>query len=554
MKHSTRHRTRRSRHVRSAQGKLPSYQAQRNDQARARRGKSVPARKQSALQKQQRPEAGANEPLRSRTFAFYVLAAAIGISLGVSVWLRLQLNFNAAYVDEADYLFVGRMLWLGKPWPTHTYIFSSDLPLYLLGLGDQLGGLIGGRVISGLCGLVSLYSFYRAVLLLFNDRQVALLAVLLLGIQAPHLFISKFATYDVICLAFFATALWLFIAACVGQGKSVLLLGSGAGLTFFLAMMSKYIVVVYCPLLFVAALLCRRQVAWVFALLVTLLSVAYVGYYRADLAVLYHSQIAAAHAANATYGEILEIAAWYLAPLSLLWAWAFYRSWTRPEFRSSPAMLGLFLVFAVPLIGYHLKSRDMISMYKHMVYGAVFLCPVGALLLCDLLRQCTFPRLSVGIVSCLLLAMTAAGFLQVKEMERAYPDHRPVLSWLVPRVDAQTTILSEDPYLFRHALFPTVRNGRMFEMTWFDNNMDGRGTAQDVIDAVWDGKFDYVYLNDVITPSLAKKLRTEVLHHKYEKVQDLPFLTSAVMSKNTTGSLSLYKSRERYQGAYPLNR
>ncbi len=150
--------------------------------------------------------------------------------------------------------------------------------------------------------------------------------------------------------------------------------------------------------------------------------------------------------------------------------------------------------------------------------------------------------------------MTTGGFLHVKEMERAYPDHRPVLDWLVPQVDAQTTILSEDPYLFRHALFPTVPNHKMFELTWFDNDKDGRTSAQDVIDAVWDGKFDYIYLNDVIVPSLAAKLRNEVLHHKYEKVLDLPFSTSPVMSKITTGSLSLYKSRERYHGPYPLTR
>ena len=358
----------------------------------------------------------------------------------------------------------------------------------------------------------------------------------------------------ILCLVFFATAMWMFIAACVAQEKSAVLLGIGVGLTFFLAMMSKYIVLVYCPLLFVTALLFRRHVAWLFALLVSLLSVAYVMYYRADLTVLYHSQIATAHAANATYGEILKIAASYLAPLGILWAWAFYRARTHREFACSPALLGMLLIFALPLVGYHLKSRDMISLYKHTVYGSLFLCPAGALLLRDLLQQRTFPRLSAGIASCLLLAMTATGFLHVKAMESAYPDHRPVLEWLVPQVDAQTTILSEDPYLFRYALFPAVPNRKMFEVTWFDNDLDGRTSAQDVIDAVWDGKFDYIYLNDVIAPSLTTKLRNEVLDHKYEKVLDLPFSTSAVMSKITTGSLSLYKSRERYQGPYALNR
>jgi hypothetical protein len=483
-----------------------------------------------------------------------LFVGAICISLTVSIWLRSQISFNAAYVDEADYLFVSRLLQRGESWPTRTYMFSSDLPLYLLGVGEQFGGLIGGRIVSVVFGLASLYSFYRAVLLVFKDFSVALLAVLLFGIQAPHIFISKFATYDVICLALFATSLWMFIAACIGHEKSVARWAIGSGVTFFLAMMSKYIVLIYGPLLFMTAFVLRRRAGWLFALVVMLCTIAYLGYYHADLAVLFHNQIATAHSVNATYGEILGITALYLTPLSLLWGWAFYRSWTHREFACSPSILSLFLVFALPLIGYHLKTRDMISLYKHVVYSALFLCPVGALLLRTLLQERRFRNLNVMIVSGVLLMMTAVECFHVKEMEHAYPDPRPMLEWLMPQVDAQTTILSEDPYLFRYAFFPLVSNNNMFEVTWFDNDLDGRATAQDVIDAVWDGKFDYIYLNGLIDPVVATKLRNEVLYHKYDRVLDLPFSTSRVMSKITSGSLSLYKSREPYLGSYPLGR
>jgi hypothetical protein len=89
-------------------------------------------------------------------------------------------------------------------------------------------------------------------------------------------------------------------------------------------------------------------------------------------------------------------------------------------------------------------------------------------------------------------------------------------------------------------------------MTWFDNDGDNIHEARDVVAAVWEGKFDYVYLNGLVAPALSEVLRNEVLPHSYEKVVEIPFSTSPVMSTVTTGSLKVYKSRVRYNGPYPV--
>ena len=82
----------------------------------------------------------------------------------------------------------------------------------LLGMGEALGGLEGARAIAGLLGLMSLVGLYRWVRQLYQSVEVAWLSVALFSMQAVHIFISRFATYDIIALAFFSLALTPLLA------------------------------------------------------------------------------------------------------------------------------------------------------------------------------------------------------------------------------------------------------------------------------------------------------------------------------------------------------
>ena len=82
-------------------------------------------------------------------------------------------------------------------------------------------------------------------------------------------------------------------------------------------------------------------------------------------------------------------------------------------------------------------------------------------------------------------------------------------------------------------------------MTWYDNNHDGKREAQDVIDAVWDGKFEYVYLNGLILRELGDELKRGVLKNRYDCILTIPFHNSTVMNPINTGFLSLYRRRTK---------
>lgn len=100
-------------------------------------------------------------------------------------------------------------------------------------------------------------------------------------------------------------------------------------------------------------------------------------------------------------------------------------------------------------------------------------------------------------------------------------------------LDEEITILSEDPYLFRYFVGQSVPQNHIKESNWLDNNRDGRYESKDVVDAIWDMKFSYVYLNDQLHPSLNKKLRKILKMRGYQELITQSYQLSSVMQKTS---------------------
>jgi hypothetical protein len=74
-----------------------------------------------------------------------------------------------------------------------------------------------------------------------------------------------------------------------------------------------------------------------------------------------------------------------------------------------------------------------------------------------------------------------------------------------------------------------------------DNNRDGKYEKKDAVEAVWDSKFTYVFLNNLIQPKANQDLRGVMVSRGYEKVLEIPWQTSQIMSRQDKGVLELYK-------------
>jgi hypothetical protein len=477
----------------------------------------------------------------------YLFLAAIMTGVLFSALLRLYLNFNGGHIDEYDYLFVGKQLLAGERWRTYFYIFGSNLDWYLLGVGEALGGLDGARVVAGLCGLLSLAGLYTFVRQLYGSALLAGLSVALFAMQAAHIFISKFATYDIIALAFFSLSLAPLLRACQQQGRQRYVSLLAAVALFALAVTSKYVVVAYMPLLVLVALWLSPVVGLLFGVGVSLILGAYVGLHWEDLQGLYSIQILGVQGENSNYHYLVRMEALYLALPLVAWllalGWQFWRLRGQAlRDRNTLILLGL-LVFSLPLAAYHLHGKNMISLYKHLVYALFFLTPAMAWLLWNTQQYFQFKLVAQAMAAAAVLGMIWFNYGLLRDMQDGYPDVRQVIETIRAQpMDATTTIASEDPYLMRYALFDKVQQNHIKELQWMDNNMDGKSEKKDVIEALWDSKFTYVFMDNLIQPKLNQDLRGVMKSRGYEKVLEIPWHTTQVMSRQDNGVLELYKS------------
>jgi hypothetical protein len=157
-----------------------------------------------------------------------------------------------------------------------------------------------------------------------------------------------------------------------------------------------------------------------------------------------------------------------------------------------------------------------------------------------LLKENFRPRVLKLLPYLALPVLAAIAFFQTREMENSYPDTREAITFLKEKITPQTKIISEDPYLFRYHFYPALPLKNFAELGYHDNNLDGKSEEQDVIDAVWEGKFDYVFLTGQITPELTRKLREGVLPNSYVRIFSEPFKNSEVMRRNASGTMEIY--------------
>jgi hypothetical protein len=215
---------------------------------------------------------------------------------------------------------------------------------------------------------------------------------------------------------------------------------------------------------------------------------------------------------------------------------------SRTSARWRALRLHLFLLLlAVPVLAAHVAAGERAQLALHLAYPLLALTPLAAWFLHRISRRHVMLSLAAAA------ALAGLGIAQTRQLERAFPDLTPAVEYLRPRIGPTTTVLSEEGFVLRYSF--AEQPGRNFqELTWLDNDRDGRRTQQDAIDAIWDGKPDYVLLTGQIAPGLVEKLREGVLPHRYRRVLDEPYQLSAALTRITRGRVELWKRDGVYQG------
>lgn len=454
---------------------------------------------------------------------FFVIILLVGFGL----FFRLELNFNTPYMDEYNYLFVGKNLLEGTYWNTKSYIFSSDLPFYILGLGDYFYGIAGARLINEFLALISLFLFYKATKLIYS-KEVALLASLLLFIQANFIFIGKFATYDTIALLFFN--LFIFFMAKIFTTKQENNLNYlYASSSLVLAILCKYIVIIYLPF-FVLFLLYKKDSKKILLSLVPIITLAlYFFYYKIEILELYHNQVLSVHLKNASTLNILKEIIYYSYDKLLFAIFLIYKR----ENISSKNTFSLYLFYAsLIMVFYHLISSDYISLYKHINYFFIFVIPIIAEKLYFLLNYSS--RKDYLVVNTLLVIAMLFSLNTILKIESSYPNTSKIRP-IIDSISDKALILSEDPYLFRYSLFNKLDPLNIVELNFT--------SEETLLKQIKNNKFDYIYLNGLVNPELSKKVRAIINRKVYKLELSEAYLLSKVVSTIDSGSIELYKKK-----------
>ena len=183
---------------------------------------------------------------------------------------------NAAFEDEADYLWLGHLEWAhwlhGASWPSaYADRFLSGLPIAYPPLGavaDSIGGLAGARILSLAFMLATTVLLYLTASRLIG-RRGALIGCAIWALSEPALRLA-FATYDPLSVLFTALAAWLVVQA--GDRRRGFVWVAGAAGALGLANATAYSGIVIDPVLIGFAFLvwlpsmrARRALLWLSA-------------------------------------------------------------------------------------------------------------------------------------------------------------------------------------------------------------------------------------------------------------------------------------------------
>lgn len=449
----------------------------------------------------------------------------------------------SGHMDEFDYLFVGKTLLSSQGWPTLTYIFGADFNWYPFAIADNtIGGLNGARLVSLTLGLLSLATSWFICFRLWACSRTATIAMLLVSVSASHLFISRHVSYDIISYFFFTLSLYTLLRCCQEKKNRVIWSLLGVGL-YATSVFSKYILLIYAPFILSIMLVFKPRMAIIGGAALCTAFAVYLWQFQDELLILYENQVVAVHGTNATHAGLLTlIAGFLLIPICLsAIALASASIDHAAASKRNTLIIAICLVMAVPLIGYHVVGANKISLYKHMVYSVFFLSFPAAWALNRIIESSSENTITRHVFPIAALALTVQSTLHFQSLRTGYPDVRDMLSVARPILGESTTILSEDPYLFRYIQFGNTDQRTISETGWLDYDRDGSYGTEDVELALKAQHFELVFLNDQIDPESNQRFRDLLAQENYRVLYSEPYLLSSAMTNNRSGHISLYQ-------------
>lgn len=340
---------------------------------------------------------------------------------------------NTAFQDEALYLWTGHLEL--NDWLHHAQVsgyFASHLSgapvVYppIAALADSLGGLAAARMLSLIFMLGSTILLYFTAQRLF-DRRVAIMAAAFFGTLGWADQLGAFATYDAFAIFLTALAAWLVVRAQGWASEPVLII---AACVLTLADAAKYATALWNPIVAGLVVLTAANGGWprkivrgirftiyVCAIILAGLRLGGKSYIQGIDFTTLHRQIDTGSTAAI---KVVDVAWGWLGLLILLAFLGIFLSWyDRGQPNALPVLLFIAGILA-PAAQAH--NEDIISLHKHIVFGAWFTCMMAGYAASKLTHLDN--KLSHGalISAVVVLAGAISGYFEVSAYSTTWPD------------------------------------------------------------------------------------------------------------------------------------
>ena len=483
----------------------------------------------------------------------------VGLLILICAVRLLDLNYNTLFIDEASYVSVGRELLNGTVDPQAlTWLSGSYLYPLLAAAVEQAGGVQALRGLSVLFSSGAAALVYMITAGLFS-RTAGLWATLLFGMSGISIFVGQFAVFEALSTPLLAGAIYLVVVSMQLTGRRGWMAVVGASICLGLAVLVKYVLVIYIPamalLLLALALSYNRPfIARLTSLLAPasamLLLYGFANYTQLRTLVLGTTTFEAGTAADifrAVWDE-----AGLIGILATVGGLALARkvkvarddavSW-----RIAWLMLGVLLtiaLFALPI--YHLITGNVRSVNKHILYTLVWLAPLAGVGCATLVAACKrYSGFGSGALrSAAGLSALAAtvilcnqGFDRTWWWQHSWPNTTAALKAL-RATDTEGPMLVEGSTIYSYYLTGTATERQQWFSTW-EFAYDGKVGVDAMEAAIRDQYFATVLLDDYYTPSVRARLSPALNEAGYREV----FAYAQQLSSGDTILTTIYLRR-----------
>lgn len=456
-----------------------------------------------------------------------------------------DLGYNTLFLDEAINAVVGEEFLQGDfSRNALSFHFGSYLYPALSALSSRVGGVPAMRLTSTLLMCVTCAFVYFTARRLFG-RKAGLVGVLLFSFNGNILNLAQLAVYDSLAFPLLAVSFYLLVVAATSRLNQKRLLFT-ASVFAILSTLSKYLVLIYLPALFLTVLvlywlqgvsirrvLVELSLYFVFPIVLTL--GAYTAGTWSNLIQVFREQgfslaprWLVLKIILQEIGFIMLLALVGLVLLSRLISSkrgqdteALYGKLisqiTRQSFLRSSGPVLLLLLFL--LVGswlaspiQHWLTANSRSLWKNCAYSLIFLTPLagyGISVAIEFLRSRA--SLLVNAAGIFIMLVGVYYFVNrsldsVWSFHLSWPNTEGVMAYLRENgIDENSRVLAEEMDVYQYYFLPEIKDSRVWNNFWY-MEYAGFSGQEGALAAIRDRALDYVIIDDYYFPGIRERV------------------------------------------------